>query len=332
MRPARIVFALLGCGLAISIAEARPVQTTPRVRAHAKPIVRHHIPLAITVDDLPGGGPEVGEFTHVRIVQDIVATLQAHHVLHPTGFVVGAMLEDRPERQSALDAWVNAGFEVGNHTYTHSSIAEIGLEAYVEDIKRNRAIVDVLEERSGQRHHYFRYPYLEEGRTEQERRTLTRFLASEHYTVARVSLDFSDWAWAGAYARCMQRGDNKEALRLLQQSYLDNAMAYLVWSVAAGHSVVGHAVPQVLLLHANVATALNLDALLTAYENTGVRYVSLQDALADPIYTTSYEISGGTVFGQMSNLRGRPHPPYLVRPLPLLDLACTTSPDPDPDE
>jgi hypothetical protein len=31
----------------------------------------------------------------------------------------------------------------------------------------------------------------------------------------------------------------------------------------------------------------------------------------------------------MSNLRGRPHPPYLVRPLPLLDLACTTDPDPD---
>jgi peptidoglycan/xylan/chitin deacetylase (PgdA/CDA1 family) len=329
MRRARIPLALVGCGLLISIAQARPAPTTPRVRVHAKPIVRHPIPLAITVDDLPGGGPETGEYTHVRIVQEIVATLQAHHVAHPTGFVVGEMLEDRPERQAALDTWVNAGFDVGNHTYSHRSIAEIGLTAYEEDIRRNRAVVDALEERSGQKHQYFRYPYLEEGRTEQERHALTRFLATQHYTVARVSLDFSDWAWAGAYTRCIQRGDSKEALRLLRESYLDNAMAYLVWSVAAAHAVVGHAVPQVLLLHANVATAINLDALLTAYENTGVRYISLQEALADPIYSASYEMSGGTVFGQMSNLRGRPHPPYLVRPLPLLDLACTTDPDPD---
>src|SRR5262249_15842962 len=73
------------------------------------------IRLAITVDDLPGGGPESGDFTHPRMVSDIIAALRAHGVQHATGFVVGSMLEGHPERQASIDAWVNAGFEVGNH-------------------------------------------------------------------------------------------------------------------------------------------------------------------------------------------------------------------------
>jgi peptidoglycan/xylan/chitin deacetylase (PgdA/CDA1 family) len=321
MHRASAVLLLLCCALAPCMVGPHAVQATPPSHEHAKPAARHVIHLAITVDDLPGSGPENGDFTHVRIVSDIITTLRAHQAVRPVGFVVGGMLEGRPERQAALDAWVDAGFEVGNHTYSHQSLDELGLEAYLQDIKKNRAVVDPLEERSGQHEQYFRYPYLEEGRTDQERRTLTRFLASQHYLVARVSLDFSDWAWANAYGRCMQRADT-QALDLLQQSYLENAMAYLVWSVAAAREVVGRAVPQVLLLHANVATAMNLDALLTAYEKAGVRYVTLEEALSDPIYSASYDRSGGSVFGQASGQLKRPHPPYLVRPLALLDLAC----------
>ncbi len=321
MRASTAVCVAICCGLALSLMHTRSARATSLPHRHPKLHTHPGIPLAVTVDDLPGGGPEVGELTHVRIVKDIVAVLQAHHVAHATGFVVGSMLEGQPERQAALDAWVEAGFEVGNHTYSHHSLDELGLDAYIEDIRKNRAVVDRLEERTAQREQFFRYPYLEEGRTDRERRALERFLAMQHYQVARVSLDFSDWAWADAYVRCLQHSDT-QALELLKQSYLDNAKAYLVWSVAAAHEVVGHAMPQVLLLHANAATALNLDALLTAYENAGVHYISLEQAIADPIYTASYNISGGTVFSQASERWKRPHPPYLVRPLSLLDLAC----------
>lgn len=281
----------------------------------------HPVRLAITVDDLPGGGPEIGGFTHPRIVSDIVATLKAHGVRRATGFVVGVMLENHPERKAALDRWVDAGFEVGNHTYSHSSLAESGLKAYLADIEKNRPLIEELERRTHQSAHYFRYPYLEEGRTEAERRTLGHYLGSHHYTVARVSYDFSDWAWAGPHGRCLEHGD-EQAISLLQQSYLANASAYLAWSVAAAHEIVGHSVPQVLLLHANLATASNLDALLTSLEHEGVRYVPLSEALSDPMYTADYASSGGNVFGQASQELHRPHPPWLPRPLELLALAC----------
>jgi len=88
--------------------------------------------------------------------------------------------------------------------------------------------------------------------------------------LARVSLDFSDWAWADPYVRCL-RNDDPQGLQGLQQSYLEAATAYLAWSDAAAHEVLGHAVTQVLLLHANIATAQTLDAMLTAFLSTRPR-------------------------------------------------------------
>lgn len=277
--------------------------------------------LAITVDDLPGGGPEVNGYTHVQIVKDVIATLRTHHVQHAVGFVVGSMLATRPDREEAVEAWVQAGFEVGNHTYSHDKIDEIGLDRYEKDILANRAVVDPLEKHTGQRQSYFRFPYLEEGSTPGERRALRRLLAAQHYTVVRASVTFSDTDWADAYQRCWERG-NDAALEALRRSYVENGVAQLQWSVAAAREVLGHSIPQVLLLHANVPTAKTLDALLTAYEHLGVRYVSLEEALREPAYTANYDEPGGNLFDQASLHLRRPHPPDLVEPDDLIDLLC----------
>ncbi len=282
---------------------------------------RPTIRLAITVDDLPGGGPELLGYTPVKIVKEIVATLRAHHVLHAVGFVVGSMLDARPERREAMDAWVQAGFAVGNHTYSHAKVEELGLDGYIKDILADRAVVDPLEQRTGQHHKYFRFPYLEEGRTEAERRALRHVLAAQHYELARVSVIFNDTDWADAYLRCLARADDA-ALDALRQSYLETALAQLSWSVAAAREVLGHRIPQVLLVHANVATAKNLDALLTAYEHAGVRYVSLDEALTEPAYGARYDFSGENILQQASQGTGRPHPPELVESAELLDLVC----------
>jgi peptidoglycan/xylan/chitin deacetylase (PgdA/CDA1 family) len=242
-------------------------------------------------------------------------------VQHAVGFVVGSMLAARPERKEAIEAWVQAGFEVGNHTYSHDKIDEVGLENYEKDILADRVVVDSLEKRTGQRQRYFRFPYLEEGSTPVERRALRRLLAAQHYTVVRASVTFSDTDWADAYLRCWERGDDA-ALGVLRQTYVENGVAQLGWSVAAAREVLGRSIPLVLLLHANVPTAKTLDALLNAYEHLGVHYVSLEEALREPAYTASYDEPGGNLFDQASRHFRRPHPPNLVEPDDLIDLLC----------
>lgn len=312
--------ASVGPSRSVQRGDARP-KRAPDVARRVAGAERRTIRLAITVDDLPGGGPEVPGYTHVQIVKDIIAVLQSHHVQRPTGFVVGSMLASRPERREAIEAWVQAGFDVGNHTYSHDKIEELGLEGYMKDILANRAVVDPLEKRTGQRRSYFRFPYLEEGSTSGERKALWRLLSAQHYTVARASVTFSDTDWADAYRRCWERGDTS-TLDALRSSYLENAVAELHWSVAAAQEVLGHSIPLVLLLHANVPTAKTLDALLTAYERLGVRYVSLERALREPAYTAYYDEPGGNLFDQASMHLHRPHPPELVEPDDLIEHLC----------
>jgi len=282
---------------------------------------RSTIKMAITVDDLPGAGPELPGYTHVEIVKDFIAVLRAHRVTHATGFVVGSMIAARPERREALDAWVQAGFEVGNHTYSHDTIGQLGLDGYMKDILANRAVVDPLEKRTGQRHSYFRFPYLEEGSTPAERKALSRLLAAQHYTNVRASVTFSDTDWADAYRRCTERGDSA-AIDVLQKSYLENAVAELRWAVAASEEVLGRTIPLVLLLHPTLSTAKMLDSLLTAYEKMGVRYVPLEEVLRERAYTAYYDEPGGNLFDQASLHLRRPHPPDLVEPDDLIELIC----------
>lgn len=279
------------------------------------------IKLAITVDDLPGGGPEVRGHTHVQMVKDIAAVLKAHRVPHAAGFVVGSQLESRVDRFEALEAWVQAGFLVGNHSYSHNHIAELGLAGFMNDVTKNRAVVDPLEKRTGQEHSYFRFPYLEEGTTHEERRALWQLLQREHYKIVRASVAFGDTDWADAYLRCL--GDNDtESLRALDHSYLTQAVAHLRWSVEAADDVLGRAIPHVLLLHVNEPTAKNLDALLRLYEAEGVQFVTLEEAMREPAYSVYYDAPGGDLLSQASASLGRPASPKVAGLQALIDRLC----------
>jgi peptidoglycan/xylan/chitin deacetylase (PgdA/CDA1 family) len=301
---------------------------------HHKAVVRHErrdgsppvIQLAITVDDLPGGGPEVLGHTHVQMVKEIIAALQAHRVPRPIGFVVGEMLDFDPARTEAIDAWLSAGFLVGNHTYSHDHVSELGLQGYMADILKNRPLIDSLEKRSGQRQSYFRFPYLEEGATHEEREALWNLLQAQHYTLVRPSVTFSDTDWADAYLRCSEQRD-AQSLEALDHSYLANAIGHLRWSVVASKTVFGREIPLILMLHVNMPTAKNLDELLKAYEAEGVQFVPVEDALREPAYATHYDVPGGGLLDQASLHLRRPHPQELLDPMVLIDRVCPEASD-----
>lgn len=277
--------------------------------------------IAITIDDLPGSPASATGYGSERIVGELVAALTRHRVESATGFVIGERLDADPEGRAAVALWLGAGFQIGSHSYSHRSPEELGSEAYAADIVRFDARMRELERTTGQRARVFRFPYLAEGRTRDERALFSRTLDLLGYQNARVSLDFSDWAWGDPYVRCLSRGD-AEALTLLSRSYVDFALSGLVWADTAARQVLRRPLVHVLLLHANVATAQNLDLLLSEYERAGARFVPLSEALADSVYTADYDDSSSHVLTALSHATQRPLPPYQVRPLDLLALAC----------
>lgn len=277
--------------------------------------------VAITIDDLPRSQTLPAGYSSLRVVSELVAALRAHNVRSAVGFVVGDRLLADTEARLALETWARAGYELGNHTRRHRALGEVGAAEFLSDLESMEPLMRELAQISGHMTRYFRYPYLEEGRTSEERRLLARALSERGYRLARASVDFFDWAWADPYARCLRRADPR-ALALLSRSYLEHGAARLAWSAAAAQRLFKRPFTHVLLLHANVATAQNLDALLGEYERMGAQFVPLADALADPAYGAEYEGSTGNVLTLASLATRRPLPPGFVSPLALLELAC----------
>ncbi|HET6346173.1 MAG TPA: polysaccharide deacetylase, partial [Myxococcota bacterium] len=167
----------------------------------------------------------------------------------------------------------------------------------------------------------FRYPYLREGLVPGVRETIRSHLLRRGYRIAEVTIDFGDWAWNDPFDRCLERGDTR-ALLALKQSYLKQAVAALRWSVATADDVLKRPIPHVMLLHVGAFDAVMLDALLTRFEQEGVKFITLDEALADPIYSGDTREAGGKLLEQLITTQRLPHTATMPFPEDLLDALC----------
>jgi peptidoglycan-N-acetylglucosamine deacetylase len=277
------------------------------------------IPVAVTVDDVPGAVDPTPGYPKSQVMADLIASLRTHGIERVVGFANGSAVTDS-DTELALTRWIDAGFELGNHTFSHQSARTLGGTAFLEDVARNQAY---LQQRAGVTPRFFRFPFLERGTSAAERVSITRALAHAGYRIANISIDFADWAFVPAYQRCGAAAD-RAALAALGEAYLQSAKAALFWSVETGQRLFGRTIPQVLLIHAQVPTATNLDALLSAYEAEGVIWISLEQALRDPVFAEPPERDHGdtsalaeAIRQQRADLRSS-----IPRPLSLLELAC----------
>jgi peptidoglycan/xylan/chitin deacetylase (PgdA/CDA1 family) len=297
-----------------------------RSHAHALPAPARHkkatIRVAFTIDDLPAVGEPPAGWTRGRILSRIVDTLKKHHITQAVGFFNGSNMDAEPDTRAALESWLQAGFVLGNHTFAHDSVEQIGALNYERDIERNRSVISDLVGADGHVSHYFRYPYLERGHGADER-SVRHYLLGHEYRIADVSVDFDDWAFSAAYVRCTNHGD-EQAKSALRESYLSVALAELYWSVDTLRKLVGKSVPQVLLVHANFMTSEVLDALLTEYEAAGVEFVALSQALENAAYARAQTARHGDASLVEALERERHAHLHEFVPVPrrLLDVMC----------
>jgi peptidoglycan/xylan/chitin deacetylase (PgdA/CDA1 family) len=162
--------------------------------------------VALTFDDLPALSlsPTLG---YARITTDrLLAGLRRDHI-PATGFVNEGKLEgtDRMGRINLLDAWLDAGMDLGNHTYSHVSLTHTPVDAYIADTLKGESVTRALLARRGREPRWFRHPYLETGPTIEARQAFEAWLAQHGYRVAPVSMENADWMFALAYDDAVMR-------------------------------------------------------------------------------------------------------------------------------
>jgi peptidoglycan/xylan/chitin deacetylase (PgdA/CDA1 family) len=277
--------------------------------------------LAITMDDLPvhGALPE-GE-TRGGVAERIVAAFRAAGVPEVYGFVNGVRVEEAPESGAALAAWTAAGYPLGNHGWAHENLNRVSAAEFEAEIVRNEATLERFGR--GRDWRWFRYPFLAEGDAPARRDSVRAVLARRGYRIAAVTMDFSDWQWNDAYARC-RAGGTPAALASLERAYLDAVREAIARSRGASRAVYGRDVPYVLLTHASPFNARMMPRVLALYRAEGFRFTTLAAAQADPVYrpdTDPGRPAGPASLWERARERGVAVPPPVDRTA-MLVAAC----------
>jgi peptidoglycan/xylan/chitin deacetylase (PgdA/CDA1 family) len=242
--------------------------------------------VAITIDDLPAASNLLPAPAITAMTTKLLTKLRDEKI-PVVGFVNEKKLYkfgEVDERISALKLWLDYGFELGNHTYSHTSLNRAGLKAWEDDVIQGESVTTLLLAEHKTKMRYFRHPYLDTGRDLQTRREAEAFLVARGYRIAPITLDAWDWAYAGVYEDAKRRGD-ASAQDELAKSYLAYSDAVFAYAEQQAKTLIGYEPKQIILLHANQLEADHIGELLDLFRKRGYHFITLEDALGDPAYS-----------------------------------------------
>jgi len=241
-------------------------------------------PVAITFDDLPALSLDRSTAYLKATTTKLLADLTRDHV-PAIGFVNEIKLEgdDKPQRVALLTQWLNAGMDLGNHSYSHVSLTNTPVDAYIADVSRGDTVTRQLLAEKGRTPQWYRHPYLETGPTQAIRATFEGWLAAHGYRVAPVSMENSDWQFALPYDDAIARHD-QAAARHIRQEYLDFTAKIIPWYRGAAMGMLGREPAFVMLLHATRLNADSFAALATILKQNDLQPRPLALVMTDPAY------------------------------------------------
>lgn len=280
--------------------------------------------IAVTFDDLPA--TNLYDAVAVRdMTRKLLRSVRAQQV-PAIGFVNEGKLwrngKHDPVLISTLDMWLDAGFELGNHTYSHPNLHNMTLDEYQADVVRGETITRRLLRRKGMRLRYFRHPHLYTGQTLETKRALDKFLDARGYHVAPVTVDNADYVFAAIYADALRRQNRADAARIAA-AYIPYMEQMFEYFEKLSVEVAGYEIKQILLVHANQLNADTFDQLARMMRRRGYGFITLEQALQDEAYRLPDNYAGrrgiswlhrwGITKGMSSRLETEPQEPRWVR-------------------
>ena len=317
-------FLCLFCILLIALrAPASPADAPPERR------------IAITIDDLPAAAANsMSAAAITAMTTKLLGTLREQKI-PVVGFVNERKLYFKwgevDERIAALNMWLDAGFELGNHTYGHTSLNRVSLKEFEDSVVQGESVTRLLLAQHNMKLRYFRHPYLDTGRDLQTRREAEAFLVERGYRIAPVTMDAWDWMFATVYDDAKKRGDTA-----LQQEVVSSYFSYTTevfsYFEKLSRDLIGYEPEQILLLHCNQLEADHIGELLELIRKRGYRFVTLESALSDSAYALPDTYVGEEGAGWLEHwaiTRGQPPLHQPTAPQAMVDRA-NALPHPQP--
>lgn len=243
--------------------------------------------MCITVDDLPLVRYGIKKINHEQeITEGLIAAFKKHNVP-----AIGYVNENKVRPNEGLDSsrvqllerWMEEGYELGNHTFSHKNYHRVSFKEYTQDVLKGERVIKDLALKYDMEIKYFRHPYLRIGARKSQADSLARFLTENGYISAPVTIDNEEYLFAKAFAVAYAQ-DDADLMKRVGEAYLTYMEKQLDYFEKASRILLGRNMKQTLLIHANYLNAIYLDALLTIYEKRGYSFISQSEVLKDPAY------------------------------------------------
>ena len=254
--------------------------------AHAQPPAGR--PILVTVDDLPISSsrlhPDPAE--RERITRGMLDVLRKHRIQ-----AVAFVTWDRvltPADKDLLRLWMEAGHELGNHTFKHLNYTRTAPREYIADAEAARKEIAAL---SGKKVRFFRFPFLREGDTEAKLDAMRAYLAESGQRNVPVTLDDQDWSFEEPWVEARRKGDEAAMARVAEE-YHESLHLDIRYHEETGDELFGRPVPQVILLHGLEVSAAQWDRLFTWLTARGYRFTTADEVLADPALSEPHRYVG----------------------------------------
>ena len=285
--------------------------------------------VAITIDDCPvvNEMTDLGNFQ--RITNGLVGSFQVEKV-PVTTFINERQLNvpgQRDARAAVVEQWLNAGFELANHTYSHPSANKVPVDQFQDDIMKGEVITRAILEKRGQQLVWLRYPYLHSGNNAETHQAIVDFLDHRKYQVAPVTVDYADYSFAGAYSRELRRG-NVEVAEKIKQAYLEQVDVGFAHAERFSAELYGREISQILLIHCNELNSVTLRDSIGRMRKRGYTFITLKEAMQDPAYQRpdTFAGPGGSWLSRTATVMGKPESPETNAARPVVPKWMTDLP------
>lgn len=268
--------------------------------------------IAFTIDDLPVVSTRADLKNRREITRKLLGHLKKARI-PAIGFVNENKLYSADKIDEAqvdlLRMWLDAGMELGNHSYSHRSLNRIDRAEYEADILKGETITKRLLAAKGRTMRYFRHPFLQTGRTPEVKDEFAKFLERHGYTVAPISFDNADYIFSRAYDIAYDRGD-KKLMKQVGDAYVPYMEAKAEYWERQSVRLFDREIAQTYLLHANFINSDYIDDLAAMFNRRGYKFVDLETALSDEAYRLPDKFMGAAGISWLHRWaleRGRDH-------------------------
>lgn len=234
--------------------------------------------IALTFDDAPRG--DGAYFSGDERAAALIKALDAVDSPPVAQFVTTRGILNLPGGRDRVAMYADAGHLIANHSHTHPWLHKTETNAYLADLDKAEELLEGFQNRRA----WFRFPFLDEGRRDVEKRDAVRTALAERGLLSGyVTIDTYDWHMERRFQEALKAGLTEDAFGPWRQAYIamivDAAERYDQMS----EKWLGRRSAQVLLLHENDLAALFIDDAVLALRDAGWEIISPDVAYEDPI-------------------------------------------------